>query len=162
MRWWAGKWGVHEQQKERWDFKPRLWVRKIHSISISHTLSHTGCTFQKSQKMMEVPIVCSWNVLKCSSAITKAPEHSHTSLAPRWFLQSLLWCTSCCTHKFSVKLPSNPASPPAEAREARSGVFYYYFRIFCSLWNQTCPRVYLRSRLEGTRRTLTRALCFLV
>lgn len=63
--------------------------------------------FRKSQKIMKVPILCSWNVLKCSSAITKSPEHKHTSLGEGSTQiiseESLLWWTGCFSHKFSCE-----------------------------------------------------------
>lgn len=65
--------------------------------------------FWKSQKIMKVPILCSWIVIKCSSAITKAPEHKHTSLGEGSTQiiskENLLWWTSCFSHKFSCQAP---------------------------------------------------------
>lgn len=84
-------------------------MRKIHYFSICHTSSCTGRVLRKSQKIMKVPILCSWNVTKCSSAITKTPEHNHTSPGEGSTQiiskEKLLWWTSCFSHKFSCEAP---------------------------------------------------------
>lgn len=84
-------------------------MRKIHHFSISHALSCTGQMSWKSQKIMKAPILCSWNVLKCSPAITKTPEHHHTSLGEGSTQiiseEKRLWWTSCFSHRFSCEAP---------------------------------------------------------